>query len=98
MKPVSFITSRMSVKGVPGKEFQRLEPSPHLTFLLAGSRLAARPSVAASPPSAAPARIVRLFMRLMDPDSVAPCLLLCMEEMLSDLALNRGLGRNWRNE
>ena len=37
MKPVSCITSRISVNRVPGYEFQRLEPSAHLTFLFAGS-------------------------------------------------------------
>src|SRR6185369_4525317 len=42
MKPVSFMTSRMSVNGTRGNEFHRLEPSAHCTFLLAGRRSAAR--------------------------------------------------------
>src|SRR5450759_34457 len=45
MKPVSFMTSRMSVKGTRGNEFHRLAPSAHRTFLLAGRRPAARASV-----------------------------------------------------
>lgn len=40
MKPVSRMTSKMSVKGTGGNEFHRLEPSAHLTFLLAGNRAA----------------------------------------------------------
>ena len=50
--PVSFITSRMSVKGTGGNEFQRLAPSAHFTFLLAGSREAERASVAPKSASA----------------------------------------------
>src|ERR1041385_7589541 len=38
MKPVSRMTSRMAVKGTRGKEFQRLVPTAHLTFLLAHLR------------------------------------------------------------
>src|ERR1035437_7647657 len=45
MKPVSFITSRMSVNATRGNEFHRLAPSAHRTFLLAGRRVAARASV-----------------------------------------------------
>src|ERR1700721_373973 len=41
IKPVSCMTSRMSVKFDPGNEFHRLEPSAHLTFLLAGTCAAA---------------------------------------------------------
>ncbi len=52
MKPVSFITSKMSVNEKGGNEFQRLEPRAHFTFLLAGSLSAARPRVAASSASA----------------------------------------------
>src|SRR5580658_3511528 len=48
MKPVSFITSRMSVKGTRGKKFQRLVPRAHLTLRLAGRRPAVRAMVAAS--------------------------------------------------
>ena len=33
MKPVSRITSRISVNGTGGNEFQRFDPSAHLTFL-----------------------------------------------------------------
>src|ERR1035437_3493693 len=45
MKPVSFMTSRMSVNATRGNEFHRLAPSAHRTFLLAGRRPAARASV-----------------------------------------------------
>src|ERR1035441_8211299 len=45
MKPVSFMTSRMSVNGTRGNEFHRLAPSAHRTFRLAGRRPAARASV-----------------------------------------------------
>src|ERR1039457_1236775 len=48
MNPVSLMTSRISVNGTRGNEFQRLEPSPHFTFRFAGRREAARASVAAS--------------------------------------------------
>src|ERR1051326_855873 len=58
MKPVSRITSRMSVKVVPLKELNRLVPSAHFTFLLAGSWAAVRPSAAANA-----AKAVRLVMR-----------------------------------
>src|ERR1035437_2551598 len=47
MKPVSFMTSRMSVNGTRGNEFHRLAPSAQRTFLLAGRRPAARASVVA---------------------------------------------------
>src|SRR5215467_7279674 len=47
MKPVSRITSKMSVNGTRGKEFQRLAPSAHLMFLLAGRRPAALAQLAA---------------------------------------------------
>src|SRR5271156_1483066 len=47
--PVSCITSRMSVKCEPGKEFHKLEPSAHLTFWFAGSCCAARANIPASP-------------------------------------------------
>src|ERR1035438_4889585 len=50
MNPVSRITSRMSVNFEPLKEFQRFDPNPHFTFLLAGSRSAARPRVPAKTP------------------------------------------------
>src|SRR5271157_314457 len=50
MNPVSCITSRMSVNFDPLKEFQRFDPNPHFTFLLAGSRSAARPRVPAKTP------------------------------------------------
>ena len=50
MNPVSCITSRMSVNFDPWKEFQRFDPNPHFTFLLAGSRSAARPRVPANAP------------------------------------------------
>src|SRR4051812_33752555 len=59
MKPVSRMMSRMSVNGTRGKEFHRLAPSAHLMFLLAGRRLAARVSVAAS--SASEVRRVMLY-------------------------------------
>src|SRR5665213_3478251 len=65
MKPVSFMTSRMSVNGTRGKKFQRLEPSPHLTFLLAGSAPAARVRVAASMPRAVRLVRVRTDMAVM---------------------------------
>src|SRR5438132_726023 len=52
MKPVSFMTSRMSVKGTRGKEFHRLAPRAQRTFLFAGSFVAARARVAASAASA----------------------------------------------
>src|ERR1019366_7980019 len=45
MKPVSFMTSRISVNATRGNEFHRLAPSAHRTFLLAGRRPAARASV-----------------------------------------------------
>src|SRR5689334_21844860 len=45
MKPVSFMTSRMSVNGTRGNEFHRFDPSPHFTFRFAGRRAAARASV-----------------------------------------------------
>src|SRR6266849_6058879 len=38
MKPVSRMTSRISVNGTGGKEFHKFEPSAHRTCLLAGSR------------------------------------------------------------
>src|SRR5438128_6119273 len=42
MKPVSFMMSRMSVKGTRGNEFQRLAPRAQRTFLFTGRREAAR--------------------------------------------------------
>src|ERR1022692_4748990 len=62
MKPVSRMTSRMSVKGTRGKEFHRLLPSAHLTFLFAGKRAAADTSVAL--------RAARKERRFMDPSYV----------------------------
>src|ERR1035437_5541837 len=59
INPVSFITSRMSVKGTWGKKFHRLDPSPHFTFRLTGMRLAARPNPAASKAMAA-RRVIRV--------------------------------------
>ena len=52
IKPVSCITSRMSVKCEPGKEFHKFEPSAHLTLWLAGSACAARANIPASPSKA----------------------------------------------
>src|SRR5580765_5799300 len=47
MNPVSRMTSRISVKVVPLNELNRLVPSAHFTFLLAGSFPAARASAPA---------------------------------------------------
>src|SRR4051794_6115801 len=47
MKPVSFMTSSMSVNGTRGNEFHRLAPSAQRTFLFAGKRPAERVSVVA---------------------------------------------------
>src|SRR3984957_20452664 len=52
INPVSCITSRMSVKCEPGKEFHKLEPSAHLTFRFAGSTCAVRANIPASPSKA----------------------------------------------
>src|SRR5229473_673457 len=51
MKPVSRMTSRISVNGTGGNEFHKFEPNAHRTFLLAGSRDAAMAREPARPAS-----------------------------------------------
>src|ERR1700722_1170798 len=67
IKPVSCMTSRMSVKFDPGNEFHRLEPSAHLTFLLAGNCAAA---CARNP--ARPIKASRLFITELLPKQCLP--------------------------
>src|ERR1017187_4807069 len=65
MKPVSFMTSRMSVNGTRGNEFHRLAPSAHRTFLLAGRRPAARASAVAKSANAVRRVIVNDVTRFL---------------------------------
>src|SRR5215469_8099698 len=53
-KPVSLMTSRISVKGARGKEFHRFDPNPHFTLRLIGILPAAR---------ARPAAIIAILSR-----------------------------------
>src|ERR1019366_3654266 len=64
-KPVSFMTSMMSVNGTRGNEFHRLAPSAHRTFLLAGRRPAARASVVAKSANAVRRVIVNDVTRFL---------------------------------
>src|ERR1035441_6026537 len=65
MKPVSFMTSRMSVNGTRGNEFHRLAPSAHRTFLLGGRRRAAGASVVAKSANAVRRVIVNDVTRFL---------------------------------